>query len=156
MVRNTFSKYSKIWLLSHGSNPERNYKPSQHFQHHCWSGLSYTDDQAQRMVKARLLELLWSSLIKALWGSVGWVLPGAGEELWLRKTELWNVFYITRVPSNTWSGWKDWMGLWWETNGLMLNGFCIWEYHLQEVFICFWEQCPLPDTADVKWCNIVE
>lgn len=40
----------------------------------------------------------------------------------------------------------------------------IWTYlewvlylkYLQEVFKCFWEQCPLPDTADVKWCNTVE
>lgn len=49
----------------------------------------------KRMVKARLLKLLRSSLTKALWGSVGWVLPGAGEELRLRETEPWNVFYIT-------------------------------------------------------------
>lgn len=60
-----------------------------------------------------------------------------------------------RVPSNTWSGWQDCLGLW-ETNGLTVNGFYVWEYHLQEVFVCFWEQCPLPDTADVKCCNVVE
>lgn len=49
----------------------------------------------KRMVKARLLKLLRSSLTEALWGSVSWVLPGAGEELRLRETEPWNVFCIT-------------------------------------------------------------
>lgn len=31
-----------------------------------------------------------------------------------------------------------------------------YQYYLQEVFMCFWEQCPLIDTADVKRCNSVE